>query len=526
MTETDRRTLWGDLFEVAVKRGCLALLQERGLLRFQQEHLRDWRTMRVHALHRHLVEQSGAIDPGERSVLASSLDHLLIAGWGLGWTVMREYLRRFTEGIEVLALWCPLSLPDRCRSSDSDPPPRTRQVETLWRALGLSGQPDLAWANRGEPANADLLFLLRAGGRCHVLCLEFSLHAPPEAEDFSGESAHLGEVERFIQRLESRGVFTRIAAEITGERFTFSDALVSHLTALTTHDKPLYKLVQGSSYATRLLHWLEQHGEPLVPATAQVIAVTSAGIEALCATFGTGTDPRAGLMTALGDAYRKLDGVPADDAVLIREIQAVRHQIARSLPATLREPFVEAFASPPASREIDVRLHEGLTGYVNPARKMPMHQALSWVADAPEAVAAQLGGPPVERIAAALGRQPDGGRDVSLRDLHAAALHAGLSAARPGQITVIAAEGHPGIGKTTAVLDHLRRMPPDEGYLFLYVSPRIVINTDVTQKVARDADGTHAGVLTLTTNARLIRGARRWHESQGTTGEQTERRFV
>ena len=96
---------------------------------------------------------------------------------------------------------------------------------------------------------------------------------------------------------------------------------------------------------------------------------------------------------------------------------------------------------------------------------------------------------------------------MTLRDVHAAALRLALQGKR-GAITVVAAEGHPGIGKTTAVMDALRLQR--DGFLFFYLSPRLAINDDVTQKMARNARGEPSGVLTLTTNHRVIAGVRPW----------------
>lgn len=84
-----------------------------------------------------------------------------------------------------------------------------------------------------------------------------------------------------------------------------------------------------------------------------------------------------------------------------------------------------------------------------------------------------------------------------------------------GKVNVIALEGNPGIGKTTAVREYLEKKP--QGYLFLYVSPRVVINRDVTQSLARKG-GAPSGILTITTNAALISSAPRWHMKQVEAG--------
>ena len=525
LDEGQQATLWGDLFEVAVKRGCLGYLLHRHRLPGSGATWQRWQDLTVGDLHQHLASQSGVVDPAYRRRQASSLDHLLLVGWGLGWTTLRGYLRRLEpEPVELRALFCPLSLPDR--RTEATPPEHEERIDALWRELGLGGAPDPRWLERGQPANADFLLLARTPERHHLLCLEFSLYAQLGDADFGSEAAHLEELTRYLQRVEARGVFTRLAAEVTGEHFGLSERLVSYLPALTTRDKPLYKLCQGSSYATRLIHLLGRRGQDLAPVSAQVIAVTSAGLEGLSARFdGHAEDPRARLMDALGAAYRARGMERNEDpAVLIREIVAVQSQVARSLPPALRTALDASLAAPPSDRRLDVRHQEVVTGYSNPADAVPRAELLRWLADAPPEVDALLGSQGRAAVVAELDRQAGDGPTRTLRDLHAAAMRAGLRAAPPGQLSVLAAEGHPGIGKTTAVLDYLGGLGPEEGYLFLYASPRIVINSDVSRKVARTAAEAPTGVLTLTTNARLIRAAPTWQARQDRQAGRPRRR--
>src|SRR5262249_43024849 len=117
-----------------------------------------------------------------------------------------------------------------------------------------------------------------------------------------------------------------------------------------------------------------------------------------------------------------------------------------------------------------------------------------------------LGPTPRARLAADLGATS------TLRDTHGAAIAGAIRSAKPGGLLVIGAEGHPGIGKTHAVMESLKSM--ETGFLWIYASPRLVINSDVTRKMAR-VNGTPTGVLTMTTNQRLIAGARRQQRDLG-----------
>src|SRR5262249_9785768 len=442
-----------------------------GLLPESSTVRKRWQALAVNDLHQHLVAQTGVVDPLYRARQASSLDHVLWVGWALGWTTLREYLQRLgTTEVKIRTVFCPLELKDRAASAGL--PNSTERLESIWRELGLTGEPDEHWSGTGQPANADFLLVARAPGRHHILCLEFSLYAVLDDGDFETEAAHLDELMQYVQRTESRGVFTRIAAEVTGDRFTLSDRLISHFPALTTRDKPLYKLCQGSSYATRLIHLLYRRGEGFEPVTAEVIAVTTAGLEALSARFECSSgdeDHRAQLMRSLGAAYRRSGSESDDPLVLNREIAAVQSQIARSLPGVLRTAFEVSLSAPPSDRHIDIRQREHVLNFVNPGVKLEREDLLRWLNDAPSDIDRLLGGNARPAVISELDGASDGDTYVTLRNLHAAAIRAGLRAARPGEITVIAAEGHPGVGKTTAVLRHLSDRA--DGYLFLYASP-------------------------------------------------------
>jgi hypothetical protein len=96
-----------------------------------------------------------------------------------------------------------------------------------------------------------------------------------------------------------------------------------------------------------------------------------------------------------------------------------------------------------------------------------------------------------------------------LRDLHSKAVSAGISGARRSGMQVVALLGHPGIGKTTSVVETLRG---GDGCLFAYFSPRVIINGGVTAKIVEKFA---PGTLALTTNAQLIKAAPNWAKANG-----------
>src|SRR5690606_4622130 len=164
-------------------------------------------------------------------------------------------------------------------------------------------------------------------------------------------------------------------------------------------------------------------------------------------------------------------------------------------------------------------LDETVPKFSNPAQEFTLDAAMSMV-DETEPLQEYFGVSAREAVGGVMREVARGRSTLSLRDMHAAAIVAGLKRSERGALNVLALEGNPGIGKTTAIRTHLSQK--SEGYLFLYVSPRVVINREVTESLARGEDGQPTGILTLTTNAQIIASAERWHAEQVALGRATK----
>lgn len=502
-------SVWGQAFEIAVKRGVLACLLHKNLLLDAHPVVQEWRKVRLGTLYHAIITSLGVVDEEVIRQNGSAAEHQAIMGYGLGYTAMREYLTRLAKQLELgtltlRGLWCPLVLPGP-RDVDTE---RREARERFAAEFGLREPVDPALSDKGMPANSDFtLWLSGKHAEDHLLVIEFSYDIASFG-DFRDEEAHLDELLRHRRLVDSRGVFSRVAAEVEEEHFELSDDIKTHLSALTTDDKPFYKLCQGSAYAESTVKLLAKHGRIEKPCVVRALAVTPNGIESSAAKFSlTGLlDPRLALMEQLGAAYRSAkkfrDG---DEESLTQEVEGVFNGLLRRLPRALYQGLKELRHMPLPGEDIRLEFEEKIPDFNNPMQAFSRNEALAMV-DESDTLREYFGESPRE----ALGRALRPG-EVTLRDLHAAAVIAGLIAAKPGRINAIALEGNPGIGKTTAVQRHLAAR--ESGYLFLYVSPRVVINRDVTEKLARK-DGEPSGILTVTTNAQIISAAERWHLEQ------------
>lgn len=514
LTFQEQSVVWGQAFEILVKRGVLGCLADWKLIDLESEHLSPWRNTKVSAIHRAVIRELQIIDETLKEQLHSALQHMAAVSYGLGYTAMREYLRKLDRplgngDLSVRALWCPLSMP----GGNDFEAERELLCGGVHQTLGLGGFVDPALADKGMPARADfLLWLSGSHKEDHLLVQEYSYDMPAEQGDFLEEDAHLGALLRYRRLVDSRSVFARVSAEVEEERFELSDDIKTHLNALTSDNKPFYKLCQASGYAESTVRVLERHGLLRKPCIVRALAITPNGLESLAARFvPTETkDPRFALMQQMGFAYRQAaKTVDGDMERLAVEVESVFQQLVGRLPRDLRRGLKGLKESPKPGEDYCLDFEEVVPEFANPMQKYSKEDALSLVPDHQD-LEDYFGRPAATALKEALEELKPGHQRVALRDIHAAAVVAGMEAARPGRVNVLALEGNPGIGKTTAVTRYLAKQ--QSGYLFVYVSPRVVINRDVTEKLARKS-GAPSGILTVTTNAQIISAAERYHRT-------------
>ena len=206
---------------------------------------------------------------------------------------------------------------------------------------------------------------------------------PPQLQDFREQGAHLDELMRHRRIVDSRSVFARVTAEVDGESFELSGDIKNYLGALTSHDKPLYKLCQASSYAEATVHLLQKLGLLNKACTARALAITPNGLESLAARFvpGTEPEPRGKLMSQMGRAYRETAKLAEDDeAALEAQVEAVFKGMVAKLPPRLRKEFKrlpEAALRP--GEDFTFNLDETVPKFSNPAQEFTLDAAMSMV---------------------------------------------------------------------------------------------------------------------------------------------------
>ena len=514
--------LWGQAYEILVKRGVLACLVEWKLLDPKHTLLRQWQDHRLLDVSKALNQKLDILDETVRDEVKAAIEHMALTAYGLGYTATREYLKAIGKPLhsgklKLRALWCPLMLP----GDSTDMGLRLeRDREAFHNEFGMKGHLDEHLSGKGQPANADFILWLSGDHReDYLLVQEYSFDMPREIPDYKDQEAHLDELMRHRRLIDNRSVFARVTAEVEGESFELSEDIRHHLGALTSGNKPFYKLCQACSYAESTAGWLRRNGVLSKPCNVRALALTPNGLESLAARYlaKPSKDPRRQLMEQMGTAYRDtrklFDG---DDDGLTAQVESVFTNVLRRLPSALKLGMKGLRAMPAPGEDYTFAFEEKVPEFANPADEYDLALAQAMVDDTGP-LTDFFGVPAPDALTPLFKERATAGR-VSLRDIHASAIVAGMQRSLQGQVNVIALEGNPGIGKTTAVRQYLEKKT--DGYLFLYVSPRVVINRDVNESLARK-DGKPSGILTVTTNAALIASAPRWHLNEVKAGRAT-----
>jgi hypothetical protein len=175
--------LWGQTYEVLVKRGVLACLIEQGLISKDRPPLQTWRETRLLAVATHVSRKMDLLDEAARDVVKAAVRHIALTAYGVGYIATRAYLNavrtKLHGGTElsVRALWCPLLLPGTKHEDWKSAEQAARQQ--FQAEFQFEGTVDPQWSNKGHPANADFVLWLSGNDKEDFLLVqEYSFDMP------------------------------------------------------------------------------------------------------------------------------------------------------------------------------------------------------------------------------------------------------------------------------------------------------------------------------------------------------------
>jgi hypothetical protein len=377
-----------------------------------------------------------------------------------------------------------------------------------------------ALKEKGKCPYADLLLIVRTyyneAYQFHLICYELSTHNAPTIDT----EINLSNPDDIFKSLK-RGKNTltnltrtrdfRIASETLG--LEISPDLKNYFRGLLTHDKIAKKLFQGGGYVYSLYETIKDRMILNKPFDKWVIGQNNIEFHVVAFTdrhrhFLHVKEDESELLQNMGVIYQEgmikngiNESAKQQNKLREREILDTENAILRNIGANvlsvLREPLRNLYkraqktfeCQQPFSGYLDYSFSEEIEGYCPTATSPTFEQLQSWL--------------PIE-----LAKQLHAADLKSMQDAHAELVK---SAWKDNEILVLS--GTPGIGKTTALRNILADSPC--GYLLIYLSPRIQVNTDLMAKFDPTYDGNNLKgkeeLICINTNSTLIKAADSHH---------------
>ncbi|WP_367287252.1 hypothetical protein [Laspinema palackyanum] len=476
----------GRLFEVGFNIGILAYLERHQIKHhFGDLYRQDLQGLKLPKMVKRIAEKHEAIAPQNREILEKWSRFFIQKGFLSGLNFFGEYLGSQEDGLkrqlEILYYQCSFAGDNSIGTSSKDSKEHFTQVlsqfDTLdYREIQRIIHQYSGPGKTGEFLQSDTLIFLRYGQEFRILSVDLSVFSVQSAEDI----VPLDDVEVLRQMLRgelgylrSKSVFSKLHLDTgssPGLDLDLSKDLRQYLTAFKRRDKESTKLIQAGSYAHSFYEFLQEYH--LLPESASLVFNVVGYSDRHIGTISLRPD-NLQLLATCAEIYKK---EPKQ-----QEIKTARKNVLKQIQRSAAKSFIEG------QQLLDKLSQPNLTG---PGITEVIHQEriqgfFNSVGIIPQELATPLG-------------LPEG---LTLRNGHAELIQKALTS----EEIYLFLTGNPGIGKTTAIANFLQSHF-DEGFLFLYVSPRKQVNLDIIDKFKSASTGNLCDdrLWCLTSNAVLI----------------------
>ncbi|WP_293127631.1 helicase-related protein [Microcoleus sp. bin38.metabat.b11b12b14.051] len=451
---------FGRLFEVGFNVGILAYIQRENISHsFGDSYRLDLQQLQLPKMMAEITREAN---------LLGSLDAKIVEKWSLffiqkgflgGLNFFREYIKSTGWTLntsQILYFQCSLNCANSIRTQNDDKTEVFKAFKKLLSQFKMV-KPNLSddeinsyirrYKEKGEFLQADTLILLQNGRDFRILCVDLSVFTPPLA---AGKVENLNEIEvmrksllREISYLRSKSVFSNLRIDTSTLGVDFSEELKRYFTAFKYKDKESAKLIQAGSYAHSFYGFLQ---------TTKMIG-----------------DDAEVLLNVVGYSDRTINAISlrSDKIDILANCAKIYHQEAKGKEINAARGEVLDAIQLNAARSFQngqqfvkdlLTIGKSSTPVCHPERIDNFVNSIDIISDK-------------------LADDLQISRGLHLRDAHAELIVKALQSHE----TYLFLTGNPGIGKTTAIANFLKSHI-DDGFLFLYVSPRKQVNLDIIEK--------------------------------------------
>ncbi|MEG4072919.1 ATP-binding protein [Microcoleus sp. Pol14C2] len=448
---------FGRLFEVGFNIGILAYIQRENLSHnFGDSYRLDLQRLKLPKMTAEIVREAN---------LLASLDAQIVEKWSLffvqkgflgGLIFFREYVQSTgwnLQRLKIVYCQCSFSDANSIRTYNKGDKEAFKELLSQLKTAKPSLSDDeinsyiRRYSKKGEFLQADTLMLLQYGNEFRILCVDLSVFSPtlaPKPEDINEIEVIRKYLLREISYLRSKSVFSNLRMDTSTLGVDFSEDLKRFFTAFKYKDKESTKLIQAGSYAHSFYEFLQQTG--ILGQAAEVLFNVVGYGDRNISTISLRKD-KLKLLATCSEIYKNESRKQEISDARSEVLDVIQLNAARSFKEGRK--FVDSLLGIGKNATEPVCHSERIDNFVNS----------------------------IDIISDKLADDLQISRGLHLRNAHAELIVKALQSDE----TYIFLTGNPGIGKTTAIANFLKSHI-DDGFLFLYVSPRKQVNLDIIEK--------------------------------------------
>ncbi|QBD80737.1 helicase [Ktedonosporobacter rubrisoli] len=487
----------GRIFEIGFNTGFLAAINQHKQVktRFGELYKNDLSQLKIQHILGALYQLTGLINPLEKEILRRWVLYFFQKGYLAGLNLFTEFLDSFAQQRkniprEIVYLQCNFygqnSLYTYNKNDKAAIEALMQQFQGSAPApLILSEEEMRQHQQKGNFLKADTLLLLKYSHYWRILCIDLSVFSVRHLEDANDLSnieniRHMLASELYYNR--SRSAFSDMSIDTEKEDFTnglLSNQLKHYFTAFKRRDKETAKLIQAASYAHDFYNFLVR--KDILKSTDKVlfnvIGYTDRAVNAMSL-----KQDQVNLLKTCAEIYKTH---LADQA-----IGEVRAQVLNQIQRAARKGF--------GGERKFVQQLVHLVDNGDGVHWLEHTETLEDFLNTRTPITAQHLSPTLQAQL-----RPDEYAQKHALDVHALLTSKELENRKP----YLFLTGNPGIGKTTAIVNFLKRARQrGEGFLFLYISPRKQVNLDIIKKFREDTgEPACSDTFALTSNSIIIR---------------------
>ena len=450
---------FGRLFEVGFNIGILAYIQKEKLAHnFGDSYRLDLQQLKLPNMMAEIIREAN---------LLASLNTEIAEKWSLffvqkgflgGLNFFREYVKSTgwnLQRLEIVYCQCNFSNDNSIRTYKKEEKKVFKELLSQLTTAKRSLSDDQInsyirrYSQKGEFLQADTLMLLQYENDFRILCVDLSVFSPmldPKAQDINEIEVIRKYLLREISYLRSKSVFSNLRMDTSTLGVDFSEDLKGYFTAFKYKDKESTKLIQAGSYAHSFYGFLQQTG--ILGQDAEVLFNVVGYGDRNISAISLRKD-KIKLLATCAEIYKKEPTKKEISDSRSEVLGVIELNAARSFKEGRK--FVDSLLAIEKNITKPVCHTERIDNFVNS----------------------------IDIISDKLADELQISRGLHLRNAHAELIVKALQSDE----TYIFLTGNPGIGKTTAIATFLKSQSHiNDGFLFLYVSPRKQVNLDIIEK--------------------------------------------